>query len=502
VTPDDLVTAALLGTARRSTDPGGLPGRVGALAAALPPTDDAAARLLDGAALLAVARRAGAAAAPAPTAPPASPHETTPRVSAAAGDRLTGLLGRTDTDGTELLTLWLRTAAANGLRAPAATLPALLDLATRTTDVRGQVAAVLGERGRWLAAHRRDWAGAVDAPLAALAPTDESETWTHGTPAQRTGWFTALRAHDPVAARALLAEHEWSRETAAVRASLVRALGQRLDADDEPLLVRALGDRSQEVRAVAVDLLSSLPTSAFAADAGRRSLACITVERRRLRQTLVVTLPEPEPGDPFPAAPQGQGVKAWLLGQLVAAAPLDTWTRAFGATPAEVLGLRVADDLAPVLHEAWATAAVRQGSTGWALALLPLARASRLPALVAALDPAARAEHAGSVVAREPAGSAETTTRLAPALRSCEGPWPHDLTHTMLRWLARRTAPPTWRDQEVLHLLGHRLPAEPEIERVLRERAGSREPDDPWRPLVLHVADTVHHRRQILEELR
>ncbi|WP_034628371.1 hypothetical protein, partial [Cellulomonas cellasea] len=52
---DDLVTAALLGVARRPVDPAALPGEVGRLAGTLPDAD-APGRLLDAAALLTTLR--------------------------------------------------------------------------------------------------------------------------------------------------------------------------------------------------------------------------------------------------------------------------------------------------------------------------------------------------------------------------------------------------------------------------------------------------------------
>ena len=136
---DDVLTAALLGTDRRTLDPADLPQELGALGAKLPGTD-APGRLLGAAVLLTTVRRAGAGVGAPGTAPPppapAAP-ETARVVGVAARERLAGLLTRADGEGAAMLAEWLRLAAERSLVAPPALLPPLLDLATRRRDVAG-----------------------------------------------------------------------------------------------------------------------------------------------------------------------------------------------------------------------------------------------------------------------------------------------------------------------------------------------------------------------------
>lgn len=132
---EDLVTAALLGTDRR-TPPGAAPGR------------NAPTALLDAAAAETVRRRAGLR--PGRAAPLLEPAAEDPRpaLPTAAARRLALLLadrpgaggggGRRGTapDLMELLPQWLTVANARGFAAPAESLPALLDAARGRTDLR------------------------------------------------------------------------------------------------------------------------------------------------------------------------------------------------------------------------------------------------------------------------------------------------------------------------------------------------------------------------------
>ena len=157
---EDLVTAALLGTDRRTPPVPVAGGR------------EAPVALLDAAAEATVRRRAGlrpAAAAPRPAPAPADPR---PPLPAAAARRLAMLLadrpgtggGRRGTapDLMELLPQWLAAANARGWAPPPQALPALLDAARGRTDLRPAVLEFAGPRALWLA--RYQFRAAVSAP--------------------------------------------------------------------------------------------------------------------------------------------------------------------------------------------------------------------------------------------------------------------------------------------------------------------------------------------------
>jgi hypothetical protein len=155
----ELSVAALLGTDRRPAGLGSL--RLpGALAGAVAQLDgDPAAVLMDAAALAVAYRRAGVLPERVEAVPAPAPAEELAQPSRRAAALLAGVLGT----NVELVRFWCETAAAGGRVAPPAHLPALLDLAVRQVSIRPAVVAVLGERGRWLAAMQPTWEKAVEA---------------------------------------------------------------------------------------------------------------------------------------------------------------------------------------------------------------------------------------------------------------------------------------------------------------------------------------------------
>jgi hypothetical protein len=401
-----LVSAALLGTERRSPP---LVVRAG---------QSGAAALLDAAAVSTVRRRAALRPAPAGERPAPAPADPRPPLPPAARRRLSLLLAdrggtgdgsrrSTSPDLTELLPQWLTAAAAHGYRAPDALLPALLDAARARTDLRPTALALAGPRARWLARLNDDWKFALrdTGGLASLpgAPEDVPRIWAEGLFAERSALLTAVRRRDPRAGLELL-RTTWATERAEDRLVFLDALRDGLTAADEPFLEQALADRSRTVRATAAELLAGLPGSALAARMAQRAHACVGLDRpaEAAPAGTVPTGPAPtgpaptgtaaSPGAAGPAIsvaaphecdaqmqrdgvvprpPSGRGERSWWLGQLVAAAPLDGWRQRFGGrAPAAIVALPVADDWRTELHDAWCRAAVRQRDADWARALL------------------------------------------------------------------------------------------------------------------------------------
>ncbi|MEV5340036.1 DUF5691 domain-containing protein [Streptomyces sp. NPDC052676] len=377
---EELVTAALLGTERR-TPPGVAPG------------PQAPAALLDAAAVETVRRRAGLRPARAARRPEPAPGDPRPALPAAAARRLATLLadrsgaaggGRRGTapDLMELLPQWLAMANARGFAAPPQALPALLDAARGRTDLRPAALRFAGPRALWLARLNPDWRFALRAAPggdAALPRPEETDRvrrlWQEGLFAERVALLAAVRAQDPAAARELLAG-TWPAERAEDRLMFLDSLRTGLGPDDEPFLEQALADRSRNVRATAAELLSALPGSALAGRMAVRAAACVAVDHTGDGPRLVVEAPHEcdasmERDGVIAKAPMGRGERSWWLGQLVEAAPLATWpARLGGRTPREILALPVADDWRSELHAAWCRAAVRQRDAEWARALL------------------------------------------------------------------------------------------------------------------------------------
>ncbi|TXS11914.1 hypothetical protein EAO70_29205 [Streptomyces sp. adm13(2018)] len=348
--------------------------------------------LLDSAALHAVRRRAGLRPGPAARPPEPAPEDHRSPLPGAARRRLDQLLagraapspaGRRGAapDLAELLPQWLALANERGYRAPAATLPALLDAARARTDLRPQALRLAGPRGLWLARLNPEWRFALRGAGAGSFlpdPGDEEGVrtlWDEGLFAERVALLGAVRAADAAAGLALLAS-TWSAERAEDRLMFLDSLRTGLRAADEEFLEEALGDRSRNVRATAAELLSALPASALAARMADRAVACVGLDRTAESPTIAVEAPhECDPAmqrDGLVAVPPaGRGERSWWLGQLVEAAPLSCWPTRFGGRgPAEIVALPVGDDWQAELHAAWCRAAVRQRDAAWSRALL------------------------------------------------------------------------------------------------------------------------------------
>ncbi|MYU23424.1 DUF5691 domain-containing protein [Streptomyces sp. SID8352] len=376
----DLVTAALLGTDRR-TSPGLAPGR------------DAPAALLDAAAVATVRRRAGLRPGTAGRRLAPAPDDPRPRVPDAAARRLAALLaGRPGTAGggrrgtapdlVELLPQWLATANAQGYAPPPEALPALLDAARARTDLRPEALRFAGPRGLWLAGLNPDWRFALRTTSGGAAATTGPGSgervrrlWREGLFAERVTLLSALRSREPAAGRELLTG-TWATERAEDRLMFLDSLRVGLSEADEPFLERALTDRSRTVRATAAELLTALPRSALATRMGARALVCVSLDRTVGAPAVVVEAPhECDPGmerDGVVARPpSGRGERSWWFGQVAEAAPLGIWSaRLGGRTPEEIVALPVRDDWRGELHAAWCRAAVRQRDARWARALL------------------------------------------------------------------------------------------------------------------------------------
>ncbi|MEU7154926.1 DUF5691 domain-containing protein [Streptomyces chrestomyceticus] len=465
---EELVSAALLGTERRTPPVAAREGR------------SSAAALLDAAAVSTVRRRAALRPAPARERPVPAPADPRPPLPPAARRRLALLLADrngiggghrrgTAPDLTELLPQWLAAAAQHGYRAPEALLPALLDAARARTDLRAAALAFAGPRALWLARLNDEWKFALRGvgSTAVLPGADEPEAvrtlWEEGLFAERVSLLAALRRRDPAAGLALLAA-TWSSERAEDRLMFLDSLREGLSMADEPFLEQALSDRSRNVRGTAAELLSALPGTALAARMADRARACVSLARTEAGAdpsgtTAHLTDPLTGPSSTnaigtdgtwalvvqapcacdaamqrdgvVPRPPTGRGERAWWLSQLLEAAPLECWSDWLGGRgPAEIVALPVADGWRTELHDAWCRAAVRQRDVAWTRALLGSPATAAQGSGTYAVGPAATASTAapsiattttttttsGGVSPDGPAGSSRDLARLLTVL--------------------------------------------------------------------------------------
>jgi len=477
---DDLVTAATVGVSRRPLAIGALDGPAAAHAAVLDAGDPAAA-LLEAAALLGAGDLAGLRPAADVVLPTPADDDGTPELSV----RAARLLRRVAASDTETLADLLTAAGSAGYRMPAPLLPTMLDLAARSKALRPAIGAVLGARGRWLAAWRPDWQAMTEPPASSPATATVTPTTADG-----------------------------------------------VSGADEATLEKALDHKREAVRAAARRELARRPDSAFSRRAARRAAAALRLEDGVLRRRLVATLPgrldDAMARDGIPARPAGPGIGtgAWLLIQVVAAAPLRCWEAMFGLDAERLTGLRVADDLDVAVHAGWRLAAIRQRDEAWALALLQAGApgdvdhlrgvawpenyqlAAALPAHSRAARAAALLDVAAAWLGRPAAGplAGEAAVAAIPEVANCPGPWPDALADAFTAMLRRTVGPgprPGW-PRELMLIAARNLPVTGPADHAaeLARLAATPNCPAPWAAVLRRTADTIALRRDFYEEIR
>lgn len=407
---DGVVAAAILGSGRRAAPE--LPEVLGGPGSAV--GADSGTRLLDAATVLAAVRSVGApddaprdpATTPAPAdtlaAPPPRARQllellnaTPAPVPAAERDLLVGH--------------WLERAAACGVRVPHDLLPTLLERARATPALRAPLRPVLDARGRWLAAQHPGWsavladdrAAAVPAgdPTGGRAARPDPAAWPHLPAPARLALLLDLRASDDAAERAAAAElvaSTWANDPVDERAEHLEALGATLAVTDEPLLERALDDRSVRVRGLALRLLDGLPTSRRAQRMAGRLAPLLSRSGILGRRLDVATPPDPDDAgvrDGLTPPPRGTSRHDWWLATLVAGAPLAVLTTASGVDEAATY-----QRLPDPLRDAVRRAVLLRRDVGWARAVIAVE--GRPSGLLPVLPPAERTQHLGSGLAR------------------------------------------------------------------------------------------------------
>ncbi|MGW4243369.1 DUF5691 domain-containing protein, partial [Nocardia sp. NPDC004722] len=432
----ELVSAALVGTARRQSDPAGLAAPVAAAAAGL--GEDSAAVLLESAALQDCFARGGVSATVAEGGDTATDDER-PLLPAAAGARLGDLLR----DNSPFLDEWFLLVGPRDFRAPDGLVSFLLDRAKALAPHREPLLRLAGARGRWLAAQHPGWRSLV------RAAAEDEQVWSHGRAAERRSWLTQLRHRDPAAARAALAG-TWGTESGPGKAELLAVLSDGLSLEDEALLESALDDRRAEVRRLAADLLGRLPDSAFARRMRERAGAWLSFGPHLVRPQLVTTGPgvlddaarRDGVGDSFGytayRADGAPDLSAEWLHRVVAGTPLSHWERMLGS-PEEAVRVSMAQSVRGPMFAGWTDAALAQRDPEWAAALFGAVSGTnardtdteKLRELFALQPEAAQIRHLRGL-------DSSWLAEIESLLRAMPHPWPGPMAEHVLRLLLER----------------------------------------------------------------
>jgi hypothetical protein len=321
-------------------------------------------------------------------APEPASAETTSLCSPAAADLVGNLLDLQSQSGeAEVLRVALDRLRRAGQHLPPAMLSALLDGAHR--EVRPAMAAVVGERGRWLSRLNPTWSWLDETTVETTGtiPEDADTVWQEASTARRLRLLRLVRASDPARARAWV-QAAWRQEKADFRADMVRALQENLSADDEPLLEPALDDRSEQVRSAVAPLLARIPTSTFNVRMANRADTLLSYVKDKLTVTLPQTLDKTWQRDGITQKPHGtMGERSWWLRQVLSFVQPAHWEEGFGLTPEALIAAAVAGgEHAPDVLDSWSEAAQLYHDTNWVLALWNWAHGPRPKSKAKAFD--------------------------------------------------------------------------------------------------------------------
>lgn len=454
----DLVSIALIGTARRSPEHAHLDGPVAEFVKDL--EGEPATRLLEAAALQYLYLRGGELPTTAMRPIPAADDDRL-MLPRAAADRLADLLA----SRSQFLPEWFSAAAPFDYRLPPARCVQALWAAVSDPKLRGPLLRMAGPRGRWLAEQNPEWSKLLDSFTGVT-----EDAWLYGTAPERLDWFTDLRRRDPAAARETLVAG-WAKESGPLKAELLAALGDGLSLADEPLMESALDDRRADVRSTAARLLSRLPGSAFEQRMSARLQRWVHVDDQG---NLTVELPA-ELDD----TARRDGITDDRLRQVIAASPLSVWPTV-RTLPEQFR--------TPILN-GWIDAALSQRNSRWAAALFGEHRRIEL---FTALDPDEQIRQACSA----------DTKDLVPLLPALGHPWPDAVAEHVFGLLARRARSSTrYFEAPERALLGPASTHSPVSFGPRFEVLAQSVSDPTWQQAFQRIAHNLAERATMLEEL-
>ena len=473
---DELLSAALLGTARKQPTYEGREARL---------QGDPATVLLEAAAMQHAFTR-GAQAPTTATIPPPAEDDTRYLLPAEAIPRIKELLVMRS----PLLPEWFHAAQKYDYRAPESMTAQLLTQAKAFPDHRANILRLAGSRGQWLAAQNPEWADLV------RPSTDNPDVWVYGTAQERRRWLTDLRAKNPNEARNYL-QQTWDKENGNDRATLLGILESNLTLQDEPFLETVLDDRRADVRRIAANFLRQLPGSAYTARMAARARRAIKAERTLMRTTVTV-----EPPTTLDDEDRRDGLtEEGAVRQIVSSAPLNLWNDMFGSAE-KAIRASIPEEDRPLIIDSWSDAAAVQRNQEWADVLLP--GSIKAERLLPVASQQSRERYVKSL------GDELLTAGPFNPLTTLEHPWSREVSAHVLKQMLRRAdnaakLPFRQRDrarheaQRAIRLACAHLP----IDAYPMARASADHcPDPAWAQTFTEIAHSLIQRKTMLEELQ
>ena len=371
----------------------------------------------------------------------ACPKESKPQMSEQAAGLLKRLVAG-EFDG--LLPEFLQLTAERGYIVPPETLPALLGLGKN--ELRKLVLPVIGERGRWLAAHNPAWAYALG--------RDPFDAWENGLRAERVAALEQIRAGEPGKAKEWV-QAAWEQDAPEERAAFLATFSTGLSMDDEPFLETCLDDKRKEIRDAARGLLMRLEGSRFVGRMWARVKPLIQLKSKFLGgDSLEVNLPEEldpaakRDGLGGPLLRKKLGEKANLLAQMLASIPPALWSKEFNRPPEKLVGLALRCEWKEPLLLGWQLSAIAAADTAWAeaIALLWATQAAgrslldldALPALVMLMQ-VEKVEALVTSTIKPLIGELDDKSLLVSLLEKYHRPWTAKMARTVAQSAQRQS---------------------------------------------------------------
>ena len=253
----------------------------------------------------------------------------------------------------EVLPEWLAALAQAGRRVREEDLRALLEQGRSQRELREAIVAVIGRRGRWLAAQNPDWSYAT-------GRENPEGDWQTASREWRLDELKRCRVSDPARARELVAS-TWDQETPADRAAFLETFAIGLSMDDEPFLESALDDKRAEVRRAAAELLSRLAESRLCRRMIARVEPLVQFSEHKGKLQVDINLPDEYTKDMardgIAKVAAGLGEKNAWLSQMLAIVPPSSWCRLSGRSAADLLAAAGRSEWSQTLTGAWVHAA-------------------------------------------------------------------------------------------------------------------------------------------------